>query len=185
MTMSDTNDSRQRLARPLCSALCWLLATVACSGCADRNASARTPRDGPSDERKLNIEIVESHYEQQAQGGALTSRTLYPHHFHYNSAALNALGERQIGRLMAGADQVPLQLHVARGSVADGIYQERLALVRDWLTVSGVEQIEFLDAPPMVAGMSSRRINRALQREHSASEQAVGARVDEIRTGGR
>jgi hypothetical protein len=120
-------------------------------------------------EAEVNRHIIYSHFEEQAHAGILTTRTLYPHHFHANLPALNLLGERQINLLAANSDTHPLRLHVAGGDVDEELYKARLATVRDRLALVGIEQVEFLESPPTAQAMSSDRAIRAMQRERQAA----------------
>ena len=110
----------------------------------------------------------------------VTQATLYPYHFGTGTAVLNELGRRDVGLLAAHFRDHAGTLNVRRAGAAQGLYDERLAVVRAALSAAGVApaQIALADAAPGGDGMESGRVLHILTVEAATPSTTYASGVD-------
>jgi hypothetical protein len=120
-----------------------------------------------ADNKETNSWMVRSIHDASKTEALLAQRTLYPHYFVIDSAALNELGRRELDTLAKHYREYGGRLHVERADASDELYAARLASVADRLAAGGVDPARILrpEGRPGGAGIASQRMLLILRRE--------------------
>jgi hypothetical protein len=125
-------------------------------------------------EREENVAIIKSVFETQSREGNVISRTIYPHHFQHDAADLTIIGKRRLDAMATHAPGMPIEINVPRGEASDGLYEQRIALLRSRLASDGIDPqlVTFVDGKlPSGDGITSDRVNLLAVEERSSRQQ--------------
>jgi hypothetical protein len=150
---------------------------VVVGGCSSK------PEAEPTDlyigpERVENEQIVNMSFEEQARAGAITSRTIYPHHFLPDAPELTLVGQRRFDAMTTHAPGMPIEIQVPRGDASNALYEQRLAALRQHLVADGIDPtlVTFADGKmPGGDGISSDRVNLLAVEEQRNRQQTQGS----------
>ena len=152
-------------------------AALALGGCKNKNA-----QDQAGDaEMRVNAAIVQMHFDEQARGGTITGRTIYPYHFVADQTRLTPLGEEHVQTLalaLAEEGGKPVRLNVRRGDASGELYDARVAALKDRFAAAGVdaERVVFADGLGGGKGMSTKAIAEAERAATAGGRNARGGR---------
>lgn len=110
--------------------------------------------------------VIDLYSDLAIQNAIIAQHTIYPYHFVNNSAALNALGQRDLAVLANHFAQNPGELTVRRDQADNALQQARIETVMARLSEGGVEasRIRISDGMAGGAGMSTSDIIEVLVR---------------------
>ncbi len=141
---------------------------------------ATEKQDDPAEaEVRVNAAIVQMHFDEQARGGAITGRTIYPYHFIPDQTRLTPLGDdhvRTLALALAELDGKPVRVNVRRGDASTELYDARVAALKERFAQAGVEpeQVAFVDGLGGGKGMSSKSIADAERATASSGRRTRG-----------
>lgn len=153
------------MKRTNCIAISLLLTAAAICGCCDPAMQEQQAAVSTSDLQQPP-KVMDLYSDLAIQNAIVTQRTIYPYHFAANSAALNALGRRDLEILTSHFARYPGDLTIRRGPEDKDLYQARLATVSTLLAESGVDldKVRISDGNPGGTGVSTTDLIDALSR---------------------
>jgi len=123
---------------------------------------------------RADVALVQAHYDVGIRRAVIEQHTLYPYHFVANAAQLNDLGRHDLAVLAEHYQEHPGPLNVRRGETPEGLYDARVAAVRNALADAGVHaKIDPADALPGGRGMASEKVIQILEDESKKASGTV------------
>lgn len=127
--------------------------------------------------RTINEGLVHSYNLRAEDDAIIRQHTIYPYHFIANSAALNALGRREVFVLGQHYRNYPGPLNVHQGDAPGPMYQARVKTITDAMVAAGVpaDRVVIADDLPGGSGLPSDQVVIVLDRMRSAKLSGASA----------
>lgn len=134
-------------------------------------AGCSTPSTSETQETFGRAWIGDAFHRASIDRAILTQRTLYPFHFHAETAELNALGRQDLEVLAEHLVEHPGTVHLHRGAASDALFTERADAVALALVEAGVQpgDVRIGENAPGGPGIAGPRVIEETERARTDS----------------
>ena len=121
---------------------------------------------------ELDRRLVNVYGDSAVENAIVRQHTVFPYHFEYGGADLNALGKKDLGVLAEHFVKYPGALSVRRGEETEAVYKARVVGVRQFLLDAGVDgrRVSIGNDLPGGEGLTSSEVAIIVDEAHGSTE---------------